>query len=111
MTKIAEKKASHSLPIMETRTLAMQTENVTNIATQEKVNSALFHMLRGWIWHRFISKPRADLNVFIFGGREFQTAEPENAKLELYRSIRVRGKTWLFDRIVKVLCFWRSHTY
>ena len=26
-------------------------------------------------------KPRTDLYVFIFGGREFQTDDPENAKL------------------------------
>ena len=37
-------------------------------------------------------KPRTDLYVFIFGGREFQTDDPENAKLTLYRSMRVRGK-------------------
>ena len=32
-------------------------------------------------------------HVFIFGGREFQTDNPENAKLIFYRSMRVRGKT------------------
>ena len=39
-------------------------------------------------------KPCTDLYVFIFGGREFQTDDPENAKLILYRSVRVRGKTF-----------------
>ena len=38
-------------------------------------------------------KLRTDLYVFIFGGREFQTYDPEKAKLILYRSVRVRSKT------------------
>ena len=38
-------------------------------------------------------KPRTDFYFFIFGGREFQTDDPENAKHTLYRSMRVRGKT------------------
>ena len=44
---------------------------------------------------RFILKPRTDLYIFIFGGREFQIDDPENAKLVLYRSTRVRGNTYL----------------
>ena len=42
----------------------------------------------------FTLKPSTDLYAFIFGGREFQTDDPENAKVILYRSMRVRGKTW-----------------
>ena len=30
---------------------------------------------------------------FHFGGREFPTDDPQNAKLILYRSMQVRGKT------------------
>ena len=30
-------------------------------------------------------KLRTDLYVFIFGGREFQTDDPENTKLTLYK--------------------------
>ena len=86
-------KALHSLSITETRTLAMRNEHVTNIATPKgKVNSALFHWLKRNL-RRFILKLRTDLYVFIFGRREFQTDDPENAELVLYRSIRVRGKT------------------
>ena len=77
--------------MMETRTLAMRTEHVTNIKTP-KGKLALFHLLKRNL-RRFIFKPRKDLYVFIFGGREFQTDDPENAKLVLYRSIRVQGKT------------------
>ena len=42
-------------------------------------------------------KPRTDLYVFIFREREFQTDDPENAKLIVYRSVRVRSETgfWL----------------
>ena len=42
-------------------------------------------------------KPRTDLYIFIFGRREFQTDDPENANPEnpenSYRPMRVRGKT------------------
>ena len=41
-------------------------------------------------------KPRTDLYVYILGGREFQTNDPENAKNILYRSMRVRDKTVVF---------------
>ena len=77
-------KALHSLLMIETVTLAMRAEHVTNIATP-KGNSALFYLLKRNL-RRFILKPRTDLYVFIFGGREFQTDDPENAKLVLYRS-------------------------
>ena len=42
---------------------------------------------------RFILKPRTDLYAFIFGGRESQTDDPEDAKLVSYRSMRVQSKT------------------
>ena len=41
-------------------------------------------------------KPRTDLYVFIFGGREFQTDDPENVKLILYRSQRERERESVF---------------
>ena len=44
-------------------------------------------------------KPRTDLHIFIFGGREFQTDDPENTKLILYRSMQVHGKTVFFGLI------------
>ena len=34
-------------------------------------------------------KPRTDLCVFTFGGRKFQTDDPENAKLILYKCVCV----------------------
>ena len=55
---------------------------------------ALFYLLKRNL-NRFILKPRTDMFIFIFGGREFQTDDPENAKLVLYRSTRVRGNTYL----------------
>ena len=54
----------------------------------------MFHLLKRNL-RRFILKPRTDLYAFIFGGRESQTDDPENAKLVLYRSTRVRGNTYL----------------
>ena len=55
----------------------------------------MFYLLRRNL-RRFILKPRTDvLYIFIFGEREFQTDDPENAKLVLYRSTRVRGNTYL----------------
>ena len=47
------------------------------------------------ILSRLILKQRTDLYGFIFGGREFQSDDPEKTKLILYRSIRVRGETQL----------------
>ena len=70
----------------------------------------MFHLLKRNL-RRFIFKPRKDLYVFIFGGREFQTDDPENAKLVLYRSIRVRGNKHLFDPYRAGALFRRSHTY
>ena len=46
----------------------------------QEVNSELFHLLKRTL-RRFILNPRTDFYVFIFGGREFQTDDPENAKL------------------------------
>ena len=58
-----------------------------------------------------LTKPRTDVYVFIFGGREFQTDDPENAKLILYRSMRVRGKTYFLDSYRAGALLRRSHTY
>ena len=90
-TKKVHTKALHSLSIMGTRTLAMQTENVTNITTPKGKLGIVSLLKRNLCW--FILKPRTDLYVFIFGGREFLTDDLENAKLVLCSSIRVRGKT------------------
>ena len=48
----------------------------------------MFYVLKRNL-RRFILKPLTDLYILIFGGREFQTDDPENAKLVLYRSTRV----------------------
>ena len=93
---------------METVTLAMRAEHVRNIATP-KGNSALFYLLKRNL-RRFILKLCTDLYVFIFGGREFHTDDPEHAKLVLYRSTRVRGNTYLFDPYRTGALFRRSHT-
>ena len=64
-----------------------------------------------WTWfvrilRMFTVKLRTDLYVFIFGGREFQTYDPEKAKLILYRSVRVRSKTgFLFFYFNKSFCY------
>ena len=71
---------------------------------------ALFHSLKRNL-RRFILKPCTDFYVFIFGGREFQTDDPENAKLVLYWSTRVLGKTELFDPYRAGAPFRRSRTY
>ena len=95
--------------MMETVTLAVRAEHVTNIATpkgklgivllvKEKLAQVYFKTM-----HRLV--------CFIFGGREFQTDDPENAKLVLYRSTRVGGNTYLFDLYRAGALFRRSHTY
>ena len=63
----------------ETKITYADTELAINIAIQ-KVTSALY-CLSMRILRRLILKPRTDLYVFIFGGREFQTDGPENANL------------------------------
>ena len=44
----------------------------------------MFYLLKR-NFSRIVLKPCRDLYVFIFRGREFQTDDPENAKLILYR--------------------------
>ena len=60
----------------ETKITYADTELAINIAIQ-KVISALYYLSMR------ILKPRTDLYVFILGGREFQTDDPEKAKLVL----------------------------
>ena len=57
-----------------------------------KGSLTLYHLFMG-ILRRLILKPRTDLFVFIFGGRQFQDDDPKNAKLVFYRSKQIRGKT------------------
>ena len=86
--------------MMETVTLAMQAEHVTNITTPKgKLSIAL--LVKEELVQVYL-KPRTDLYILIFGGREFQTDDPENAKLVSYRSTRVRGKTVI--RPVSCMC-------
>ena len=114
MTRIAERGAYKSITIIidngnndiryAGRTCSKQ--------LHQKVNSALFYLLKRNL-RRFILKPRTDLYVFIFGvggGGEFHTDDPENAKLVLYRSTRVRANTYLFDPYHAGALFRRSHT-
>ena len=84
-------KALHSLLIVETWALAIRTENVTNLTTL-KGKLGIVSLSEEELGQVYL-KSRTDLYVFIFGGREFQTDDPENAKPVLYRSIIVRGKT------------------
>ena len=52
-----------------------------NIAIPKVISTIYYLSMR--ILRRLILKPRTDLYVFIFGGREFQTDGPEKAKLFL----------------------------
>ena len=61
----------------------MQTEHATNIATP-KGKLGIASLVKEELAQVNL-KPCTDLYVFIFGGREFQTDDPENAKLVLYR--------------------------
>jgi len=102
-------KELHSLLMMKTVTLAMQAEHVTNRTTPKgKLSIAL--LVKEEL-AQFYFKTTHRLVCFIFGGREFQTDDPENAKLVLYRSTRVRGNTYLFDPYRAGALFRRSHTY
>ena len=94
---------------MERRPLAMRSETVAKVATAKGQLSIVTLVKEDLAW--FILKPRTDLCVFIFRGREFQSDDTQNAKLVLCRSARVRGKTELFALYRAGALFRRSHTY
>ena len=80
---------------MERRTLATRTEHVANMATakgQLGIVSLVSKNL-AQVYFKTIQRRILFFFFFIFGGREFRTDDPENAKLVLYRSIRVRCQT------------------
>ena len=95
--------------MMRTVTLAMQAEHVTNIATPKGKLSIVLLVKEELAQVYF--KTTQHLYILIFGGREFRTDDPENAKLVLYRSTRARGNTYLFDPYRAGALFRRSHTY
>ena len=76
---------------METMTLVMRTEHITNIA-KPTGKLGIVSLVKEEL-EQFFFKLSTDLYVFIFGGREFQTDDPENVKLVSYRSIQMRSKT------------------
>ena len=113
MTRIVEKGAYKSITFIiddGNSDISYAGRTCNKHSYTKKVNSALFYLLKRNL-PRFILKPRTDLYILIFGGREFQTDDPENAKLVLYRSTRVRGNTYLFDPYRAGALFRRSHTY
>ena len=95
--------------MMKTVTLAMQAEHVTNITTP-KGKLGIVLLVKEELAQVYF-KTTHRLVRFYLGGREFQTDDPENAKLVLYRSTRVRGNTYLFDPYRAGALFRRSHTY
>ena len=56
------------------------------------------------ILRRFSLETYTDLYVFIFGGRQLQTDDPDNAKLVLYRPMECEVRHGYLTRIVQVLC-------
>ena len=65
----------------QTKITYADTELAINIAIQKVISTLYYLSMR--ILRRLTLKPRTDLYVFIFGGREFQTDGPEKAKLVL----------------------------
>ena len=71
---------------MKTKTAGLHAQKF-NIVYTKWFSWTWFHLFVR-ILRMFTLKLRTDLYVFIFGGREFQTYDPEKAKLILYRSVR-----------------------
>ena len=67
------------LPVMKTRTVNVHAQKVNKHSYTKRFPWTWFDLLIR-ILRRFPLNPRTDWYVFILGGREFQTDDPENAK-------------------------------
>ena len=70
----------------------MKTEYVTNMATP-KDKHGIVSLVKEALTQVYFKTAQRLLRFHLRREREFQTDDPENAKLVLHRSIRVRGKT------------------